>query len=477
LPVALQIVSSSDKGTPLKKILFRSTLIICLAGLAYGAFYAWRSFPLISGFGAKGLCSCMFVAGRKEPDIKKEELGDFPFTLGSFRVDKKDSSVTGKVLGFAKRKAIYRRGFGCTLVNELNEEVVRQQAGAQITQTGIPADSIPWPDGDLISDSIPVGLDLQALNRAVNIAFEERDPSKKSRTRAIVVLYNGQLVAEKYASGFDRHSRMHGWSVAKSIISALIGKLVKENKLKLSEPAPVPEWKGNDPRHAITLQQLLQQTSGLDFIEDYTGYSEVTNMLFNKGDMAAYTARLPLKYPPGFTFNYSSGNTNLLSRIIRQSLGDKAYYSFPADSLFHKIGMRSALLEPDASGTFVGSSYIFATARDYARFGLLYYNNGKWKGEQILPDNWVRETMRPAPANKMKNYGYQFWLKGYDKHQPDKINFPDAPDDLYYADGYAYQDVYIIPSRKLVVVRLGLTLDHSFDENGFLKSIITAIKE
>jgi CubicO group peptidase (beta-lactamase class C family) len=134
------------------------------------------------------------------------------------------------------------------------------------------------------------------------------------------------------------------------------------------------------------------------------------------------------------------------------------------------------VLEPDAAGNYVMSSYVFATARDYARFGLLYYNNGKWNGEQILPEGWVEKTRTVPAENDLKNYGYQFWIKGLDKHTR-VPNFPDVPDDLYYADGYAYQDIYIIPSKKLVVVRLGLTLDHSFDENRFLKSIVESIKK
>jgi CubicO group peptidase (beta-lactamase class C family) len=460
----------------LKRIVVRSLFILSLAILGYVFYYGWRSFPIIAGFGAKDLCSCMFVGGRTEADVKQEELGDFPFTLGKYEVNLKDSSVTGRVWGMARRKAIYRQGLGCTLVNDIDESSLRKQSiDAERMFKGNP-DSIPWPDGDLLRDSFPVDMDQNALNRAVDAAFASPDSTKKPRTRAVVVVYNGQLVAEKYAAGFGAHSPMHGWSVAKSFAGALIGILVKEGKLKLSDPALVPAWRPGDPRHEITLQHLIQQTSGLDFKEDYTGYSEVTNMLFNKGDMPAFTERLPLKYKPGTVFNYTSGNSNILSAILRRTLGDKDYYSFPWTSLFQKIGMRSAVLEPDASGNFVLSSYIFATARDYARFGLLYYNNGKWKGEQVLPVNWVKETRNPPPSNEQRNYGYQFWIRGLDHHYPHLPNFPDVPADLYYADGFAVQEIYIIPSKKLVVVRLGLTLDKSFDENKFLKEIVGAVR-
>jgi len=419
----------------------------------------------------------MFVSGRSETDVKHEELGDFPFTLGSYEVNALDSSVTGRVWGMAKRKAIFRKGLGCTLVNDIDESTLKQQVFHLAPHLKDNPDSIPWPDGDLIADSFPASIDRSILNKAVDLAFIEPGMGKKRRTRAVVVVYDGKLVAEKYAPGYDQHSIMHGWSIAKSFVSAFIGILVEDGKLNVKEPAPITVWKDNDPRRQITLEHLLQQTSGLDFREDYTGYSEVTNMLFNKGDMAAYTEGIKLKHKPGTVFNYSSGNSNVLSKIVRDRVGDADYYSFPSTRLFQKIGMRSAMLEPDAAGTLVASSYVFATARDYARFGLLYCNNGKWNNEQILPENWVLESHTPPDGNIYKNYGYQFWLKGLDHHYPHHPNFPDVPNDLYYADGYAYQDIYVIPSKKLVVVRLGLTLDRSFDENGFLRDILNSIKD
>jgi CubicO group peptidase (beta-lactamase class C family) len=460
----------------LKKIIFRAVLIVLVLIVAYVFYYSWRSFPIISGFGAKDLCSCMFVTGRSEADVKKQELGEFPFTLASYHVNLQDSSVVGTVWGLAKRKAIYRDGLGCTVVNDIQEETLRAQPILLQKNTNTNIDSLPWPEGERIDDSFPNRVDRVALRSAVESAFAEPEATKKMRTRAVVVLYDGRLVGEQYANGFNQHSLFHGWSMGKSFAAALIGILVKEQKLDIHRAAPVPRWKLPDARGKITLQQLLQQTTGLDFNEDYGSYSDVTNMLFNKGDMAAYTEQRPLKYQPGTQFNYSSGNSNILSAIIRRTVGDSEYYSFPFRALFRKIGIRSVQFEPDAAGTYVLSSYVFATARDYARFGLLYYNNGRWKGEQILPEGWVKQTMEAPLSNPYKNYGYQFWLKGLDKHPPHAVTFPGLPEDLYYADGYGYQDIYIIPSKKLVVVRLGLTLDHSFDETKFLKGIINAVR-
>jgi CubicO group peptidase (beta-lactamase class C family) len=460
---------------PPKKIIKRTIFVFLIAGLIYGIHYAWISFPLISGFSAKNICSCVFVEGRNQADVKKEELGDFPKSLGKATINWKDSSVTANVWGFAKRKAIYRERLGCTLVNEIPESAIRsQQFYLPGNFTPVHADSIAWPLGDRLPDTFPAGINKKQLDEAINFAFAETDSTKKVDTRAVLVLYDGKLIAEKYARGFNLHSRMLGWSIAKSFMGALIGILVNEGRLNIALPAPVPEWQDqNNPRHVITLENLLQQTSGLNFHEDYNRYSEVTNMLFNKGNMPGFTEELSLKYSPGTVFNYSSGNSNILSHIIRQTVGEKDYWAFPYTALFNKLGMYSALLEPDASGNFVGSSYIFATARDYARFGLLYYNDGVWNGERILPEGWVKKTITTPPVNRLKNYGYQFWLNGFSKKDSTKLQYPDVPPDMYYADGYGGQDIYIIPSKKLVVVRLGL---HVFDENGFLKRVVAAVE-
>ncbi|MBL7762007.1 MAG: serine hydrolase, partial [Chitinophagaceae bacterium] len=309
---------------------------------------------------------------------------------------------------------------------------------------------------------------------AIELPFAEPDAEARIHTQAALVVYKGQIVAEKYAPGFNKDTRLIGWSMGKSITSALIGILVKQGKLDISKPAPVAEWKNdNDPRHAITLQNLLQQTTGLDFEENYSKPSGATNMLFKRGDMAAYAANSPLKHKPGSTFYYSSGNSNILARIVRTTVGEKDYESFLFNELFYKIGMNDFIFEPDASGTFVGSSYPFGTARDYARFGLLYLNDGVWNGERILPEGWVKQTTTPAVANNEKEYGFQFWLNGISAENPQQHIYPNVHADMFYADGYNGQRIYIIPSRQLVVVRLGL---HKFDENKFLEAVLDAVE-
>src|SRR5262245_50832154 len=458
----------------LKKILLRTALVLLIILIAAFVWLSFAVFPAISGFGSKNLCSAVYLQHRQPADIIREDLGNFPVSLGTFTINEKDSSATGSVFGLAKRKTIYRKGLGCTLVNDISEKEVRSQQFLLAEKPTGNRDSISWPIGDKIITTTPTIINKEKLESAVNNAINEKTVDGKSTyTRAVLVVYDGNIVAEKYAPGFDKNTVMLGWSMSKSFTAALIGILVKKNKLSIDSPAPVPEW-ANTKKQTITLKHLLQQTTGISFIENYTRQSNVTKMLFSKGDMAGYAASLPLKHEPGTVFNYSGGNSNILSRIIRQTVGEKDYAAFPYKELFYKINAYSFLLEPDASGTFIGSSYSYATARDYARFGLLYYYNGAWNGEQILPENWVKESTQPSSADKFKHYGYQFWLNGFDENNINKRWYTDVPADMYFADGFGGQDIYIIPSKKLVVVRLGV---YPINDNKFLKEVIGSINE
>lgn len=437
--------------------------------------FTWLSstvFRDVSGYGSKNLCSAVYLQHRDPSEVIREDLADFPLSLGKFSVNEKDSSVTGSVWGIAKSKTIYRKGCGCTLINDITEDELRAQTFSFPPRPAANSDTVDWPYGDRVAYSFPSNIDTDHLRQAVrNVMNESSANGKPAFTRAVLVLYDGRIVAEQYAQGFGKNTVMLGWSMSKSFTGAMVGILVNQHKLSVDQPAPVASWT-NSRKSNITIKHLLQQTTGLDFTENYTRPSSVTKMLFRKGDMADYTASLPLKYPPGTVFNYSSGNSNILSKLVRQVVGEKNYVAFPYKELFYKINAYSFLLEPDASGTYIGSSYSYATARDFARFGLLYYNNGAWKGEQILPKSWVRESVQPSIADKRKHYGYQFWLNGYDENDSTKRWYPDVPADMFFCDGYGGQDVYIIPSEKLVVVRLGL---HTIDENKFLKEVIQSV--
>ncbi len=457
------------------KIFKRTLLVVFLLVIGYAFQYGWRAFPIISGYGAKDICSCVLLAGRTPQDVLANELNSFPLRLGSFSINFTDSSATGSVFGLAKRKAVFRKGLGCTLVVEMSEEELRSQK-INLPGKKINADTLAWPMGEKLCVSIPAAINQEKLNIALHHAFAESDTAsiKLRRTRAVVVLYNGQLVGEKYAQGFNKNSKQIGWSMTKSITNALVGILVKQGKLTLDEPAPLAEWK-NDDRKNIKLTDLMHMSSGLKWEENYGGPSGATNMLFKKKNMGLYAAESPLESKPGEVFEYSSGTTNIISHLVRQTIGDENYYRFASDELFNKIGMNSMVLEPDAGGTFVGSSYSFATARDFARFGLLFYNDGVWNGERILPVGWVKFSSTPTLGAKRGEYAAQWWTNAGEKNNPANRTYPSVPVDCFQAEGFEGQYIFVIPSKKLVVVRLGLTKTDDFDMNTLVSEIINSL--
>ncbi|WKZ60863.1 MAG: serine hydrolase [Cyclobacteriaceae bacterium] len=461
----------------MRKLILRSIALIMLAALSYGIYYAWIAFPIITGYGAKILCSCTMLVGRAEQDVIDNELGSGLLKLGSFKANYTDSSATASVFGLAKRKAIYRKGLGCTLVNGVTEEELRAQNWKIATPENTRQDTLAWPMGDRTSDSLDLSeYNMELLTKTVNEAFEEPGEEKNRRTRAVLIIHHGKIILEKYANGFDQKTRLMGWSMTKSLTNAMMGILVRDEKLTVNQPAPIEDWK-NDERSAITIHNLMQASSGLDWQEDYSGPSTATNMLFKKRDAGKYALSVPLKHKPGQVFYYSSGTTNILSWIIRQSVGDETYHRFAYENVFHKIGMNSLVIEPDAGGTFVGSSFSYATARDWARFGLLYLNDGYWTTGRILPEGWVEYTTTPAKGAKHGEYGAQFWLNAGNQNDVVDRTYPDVPSDMFYASGYESQNVFIIPSHDLVVVKLSLTTGNAVDDNLFLKEIIRALPD
>lgn len=430
----------------------------------------------MAGMAAKTVCSCVFVSGRTPESVREKELTVFP-GLSSARMDvnTKDSTVSASIL-FTTRKAIFRKGLGCTLLAERSESEVKQQTFHLAKPPAIRQDTIAWPTGNLLSDSLLKGVDYMRIKKSVAEAFNETNPEKPKNTLAIVVTYNGQIVAEQYADSIRPNTKLMGWSMTKSITNSLVGALVKDGILKIDAPAPVPEWK-NDERSKITLNHLLQASSGLKWSETYFNpFQDFHKMFIKSDDKGGFAASLPLINSPGTVFQYSSGTTNIISRMIRQQTGDTLYYRLPFEKIFYKIGMFNTIIEPDASGTFVGSSYSFATARDWTRFGLLYLNDGVWNNERILPEGWVNYTTTPAPAAPRGEYGAQWWLNAGAKNDPQNRIYPSLPTDAYWADGFEQQFVMIVPSKKLVVVRLGIS-HHGFDMETMMKEIIASLPE
>lgn len=456
-----------------KKIIGWSVLIIIVGGLSYGVYYASQAFPIITGYGAKNLCSCAYLSGRSEQSVLDNELSAFPLSIGTFELHPEDSSATASVFGFATHKAIYRKGLGCTLLNELTEEELRNQK-FNLPSAAVNQDTIAWPMGNLVPDTILDGVNYALLNATVQDAFAEPGDDKNRRTRAIIVIYDGQIIAEKYAEGFDQNTRQLGWSMAKSVTNALLGILVRDGKLSLNDTPPFEEWK-NDKRANIRIHNLMQMSSGLLWEENYSKPSDATNMLFKSKDAGLLASHSPYESEPGKVFEYSSGTSNMLAWIVRHTVGDSGYYSFASERLFKKTGMNSMILEPDAGGTFVGSSYAFATPRDWGRFGLLFLNDGMFNGQRILPEGWSEYSSTPCEGADMGQYGAQFWLNAGSKTDVVKRMYPDVPADLYWADGYEGQNVFILPSKDLVVVKLSQSSGNYLDDNKFLADIIKAL--
>jgi CubicO group peptidase (beta-lactamase class C family) len=270
------------------------------------------------------------------------------------------------------------------------------------------------------------------------------------------------LVAEQYAEGIRADTPLIGWSMTKSVTNLLIGILVGDDKLNISKPAPVPEWQieATDPRARITIDHLLHMSSGLEFDEEYGLFSDVTQMLSNEADMAHFAASKPLSSGnPEYKWSYSSGTTNILAGIIRRTVGTDAQsiYDFVQKRLFQPLGIRTATLELDASGTPIGSSYMYASARDWARLGELCLNDGRWLGVQILPEGWMKYSTTPAAENPSNNYGAHFWLNKKPLDPGQSRAFPLLPEDAFAMNGYQGQYVVVVPSHSLVVVRLGFT--------------------
>jgi CubicO group peptidase (beta-lactamase class C family) len=457
----------------MKRWVRRLFVIILILGIVYLINYAWHALPIISAYGAKNLCSCVMVAGRNPDDVKREELNWGFVSLGTFDVNFQDSTASGSVFGLAKRKAIYRKKLGCSVLVEISEEEFRNQRVGKISSPAYSQDTVAWPTGNLAPSVQVPDFTKNQIDAVLDSAFAEPSGKPNRRTRAVIVVHNGKIVAERYAEGFNANTILTGWSMAKTVTNALIGILAEEHKININEPAPIREW-SDDDRKKITVSDLMHANSGLEWVEDYGNPSGATIMLYESKDMGKYAAQSKQKYKIGEKFVYSSGTTNILSRIIREKVGEENYHNFPYEKLFYKIGMLHATFETDAGGTFVGSSYILATARDWARFGLLYLNDGVWNGERIFPEGWVKYSTTPASGAPLGEYGAQMRVNAGATGNPKKRMFPDVPTDAFWADGFEGQSVFVVPSEKLVVVKLSLTHGSELDENKFLSAIINS---
>jgi CubicO group peptidase (beta-lactamase class C family) len=443
-----------------KKAIIAVAAATMCGALVLAAVRAHDAPRVVTGFIAHTLCSAAFVSGLNPDEVYAETTAAMPgvgligWGIG-YRVDREARQVTTTLLGGGQSRAVYREGLGCYLAH-----------GREPVDAALPsADSQTQPA--LLPEIAGAALVEAAnpdLGRALDRAFAEPDQPPFRRTKAVVVVKDGHVIAERYATGYRVDTPILGYSATKSVISALTGILVREGKLALHEPAPVPAWQNpGDPRHAITIDHLLRHTSGLAMGSSLnaslaSAFDRVNRMKFVEPDMAGFAESSDLETPPGSAWNYHDGNYVILSSLIRDAVGGHAadVLRFARTELFEPLGMRNVTLEFDATGTPDGSSQILAPARDWARFGLLYLSDGVVGGKHILPEGWADYSASLTP-NAWVGMGAGFWTNRGDSKGSRFRSALGMPADAFYASGVLGQYVVIVPSQRLVIARFGIS--------------------
>ena len=448
---------------------------------------------IAAAYAAKVTASAVFVSGRTLDSVLAEELAPTrpletlirPFL--KFDIDRENRTVTCRLLT-ATAVAVATKNLGCTLVHpEFPANRLRTRE-APSRADDVPADPavwpVKWPLGDRLPDvtteGTPEGVDMKALTEAIDAAFAESPTGPRVNTRALVVVFRGRLVAERYAAGYRADMALPGWSMSKTIVNALVGIRIAQGALDPDAPLAVPEWNAtpDDPRQKLRLHDLLSMTSGLAWNESYDDpQGDALRMLFRSSDHGGVFAQQDQSQAPGVKFRYSSGCTNLVCRILRSTFASDAdYWAFPGHALFGPLGMRTAVLETDPSGTFVGSSYGFMCARDWARFGLLYAGDGEVAGRRILPKGWVAKSARSEPCSEGR-FGDHIWLNADpDGDGPRERKWADLPADMLRMDGHEGQYVIVMPTEQIVIVRLGCTKSGGFDLHGLAARVRDACR-
>lgn len=459
--IASSLGSSSRRSFPHRKprrigrAIWIVVVILALLWAAY-RFFLFPRLAIINGYTAKIACSCTFVSQLQQPAIRDQDLGYFPIRLAQYQVDTPERKVRASLWGLRPREAFYRPGQGCTLWPE-NASSSGPQAGVSPAS----ADSSLmnrsfYPDSTAGRDSIwPPAAHPQRLPSSVKMekwldeGFRENLDQGRKNTRALLVYQKGRIVGERYANGADTATPLLGWSMAKSVTTMLAGVAERHGLWNTQQKGLVPHWTA-DERRNITPRQLAQMTSGLRWTEDYGSISQATLMLYQKDSMGLFTARQPAEASPGEHWEYSSGSTNLLAYLLQRELPGSGQV-FLERAFQEPLGLQNLLIEPDAGGFWVGSSYAYATAREWARMGQLLLQQGRWAGDTLFRQEWYNFMTSPAPHAE-KNYGAGLWLNA-DGH------LKGLPKNIFYMDGYHGQRVFVLPSEDMVVVRLGTTYD------------------
>ncbi len=414
-----------------------------------------------TGFSAKNVCSGHFISGFTQQEIVDQALLPISktFHFVDINIDQVNQSVETDILFSHNRKAIYRPSVGCVLLppeqQSLNFEIpnIPKNQSQSVEQ-----ENLLWPNGTADIDTGEFSEKQIAIRRLVSQHFEKSKLNPDLRTKALLVIHKGKLIAEQYDQEVNKLTPLLSWSMAKSITNLQVGLLVNKGQLSLNEPIEIPEW-GPENQQTINLDHLLTMSSGLAFDETYGIGGDAALMLSVAPSADEFARNMPVLHQPGEYWYYSSGTTNIISGIIRRSFGDNypGYLSFTQELLFEPLNIHSATLEIDSKGTFIGSSYMYASARDWAKIGQLLLQGGEWQGRQIIPRDWIEYSKIPAKANRTNRYGAHFWLNQDPVDNNATRFWPNLPSDTFYMSGFQGQRLVMIPSKDLVFVRLGFT--------------------
>ncbi|QPF84770.1 serine hydrolase [Bradyrhizobium genosp. L] len=439
-----------------RKLILILAATSALGALAWSAARAHDVPKVATGFVANILCSETFVSGLEPTRNLTETMEAMPgagLITWAMRtdVDRNARDVTVTLFGLGRSHAVYRDGLGCTL--DHGEAFADGPLSPATPQPAL------LPE---IAGPAEVAPRSPQLAAALDRAFAEPAEPPFRHTRAVVVMKDGRIVAERYADGIGTDTPLLGFSATKSVISALIGILVRDGKLTRDQPVPIAAWQDPaDPRHAITVDHLLRHTAGLALGSSLqaslgSALEPVNRMKFMESDMAAFAESFPLESAPGRVWNYHDGNFIILSHLIRNATGGHAadVMRFARRELFDPLGMRNVVMQFDAAGTPEGSSQMMASARDWARFGQLYLDDGVAGGKRILPEGWVTYSASPTP-NAWVGYSAGFWTDLGDSFGASYRVARGWPRDAFFAKGTIGQYVVIVPSQRLVIVRLG----------------------
>ncbi|WP_268405576.1 serine hydrolase domain-containing protein [Alteromonas sp. a30] len=409
--------------------------------LGFSIWHLGDAINVAANMGAKLACSGKFISQLSPHQIKQDLLSYSPAnSLVTFDYNTQEQSVTTDLYGLSTATAKLHPALGCILQMEDASPLPPIEVNRK------PANTALWPQGGTVN-TIPE-------KQAALDALLSQDNEADLQTRALVWIENGELIAESYASGFDSNSMLLGWSMGKSLSAIMFARMEQLGLADRNQKALFPEWE-TDKRREITLESLLRMSSGLKFDETYAPGSDSTKMLFLAPSASDVALTASAEHEPNTYFSYSSGTTNILNRWMHEQLGatPRSSYQFLNDEIFDKLNMRHSILETDPSGVFVGSSYIYASARDWARLGQLMLDEGRVGNEQLIPKSWVKAASRPNHSQNYAAYGYQFWLN----QNAEGLEYPDLPKDAYFMLGNRKQAVMIAPSQNTIIVRLGWT--------------------